>query len=128
MSFCKEASGGHCRKFADKDGERRGMKKNQSKTKWMLEGYMHRAHIESFPELAKESGIEYRNLMNRIKSPGQFRLYEIQALDEILKFEERDLMSLIKGEDNEQNEKIALYGWGDPVGVGDPAPLHTAEG
>lgn len=94
----------------------------------MLEGYMHRAHIESFPVLAKESGIEYRNLMNRIKSPGQFRLYEIQALDEILKFEERDLMSLIKGEDNEQNEKIALYGWGDPVGVGDPAPLHTAEG
>ena len=66
--------------------------------KWILRDYMNRARIESFRELASRCGLEYRTLMNHIADAGKFRLYEIEALDEVLKFEDKDLIKILREE------------------------------
>lgn len=64
--------------------------------KWLLKEYMTKQHIESFSELSRLTGIEYQTLMNHIKSPGQFRIFELKQLDSVLHFKDEDLVNLIR--------------------------------
>jgi len=66
--------------------------------KWLLKQYMAQAHIDSMEELAESTGIAKRTLYNRIDNPRSIRIYELVALDEVLHFEENDLVRLAKGE------------------------------
>ena len=65
--------------------------------KKLLLRYMIEADIRNFSELSRVSGIDYQTLNVRIKNPGTFRLYEIRQLDELLHFENEDLLVLIRG-------------------------------
>ena len=66
--------------------------------KWLLKKYMAIAHIETYKELSDRTGIQERTLRNHMKSPTSFRLFEIMALNDVLKFEDADLLMLIRGE------------------------------
>lgn len=65
--------------------------------KWLIRSYMCREHIESFSRLAELTGINKRTLFKRFDMPNTFRLYELKALDDVLKFSNEDLMALIRG-------------------------------
>lgn len=91
------------------------MKRKLSDTAWMIKEYMTAAHIISLKDLADDTGIEYRTLMNHINDPGKFRIFELRALDKVLKFRPEDLISLTRGENYEaRNKKIAYFG-GSPA-------------
>lgn len=66
--------------------------------KWLLKEYMARANINSFDELAKESGIKRATLFKRLKEPRTIKVYEIEALDSILHFSLEDLSRLARGQ------------------------------
>lgn len=66
--------------------------------RWILRDYMNKQHIESFRELSRRTGIEYRTLMNHISDVGNFRLFEITALNDVLKFTDEDLVRILKEE------------------------------
>lgn len=53
--------------------------------------------IDSFRDLAKETGIDYQTLLDHIARPELFRQWEIKVLDEVLKFSDEDLLKLIRG-------------------------------
>ena len=84
-------------------------KKKLTPTAWIFKKYMLQVQIESFVELARESGLEYRTMMNHIEEPGHFRIYELRALDEILHFDAADLIYLIKGGGHEESKAAALF-------------------
>ena len=65
--------------------------------KWLFKEYMVKAHIESFKELAKRTGIKERTLEKHIDNPGMFRLFELMALNEVLHFTNDDLLALVRG-------------------------------
>lgn len=83
------------------------MKKELSATAWMLKKYMTEAHINTFKDLAEETGIEYRTLMNHIENPKLFRILELRSLDEVLKIDPEDLIVLVKGGEYESKKKEA---------------------
>lgn len=85
------------------------MRRQQSPTAWMLKNYMNRIHMQSFTELAAETGIEYRNLMNRINNPAMFRVYEIRSLVEVLGLNDDDLNCLVRGGEYVTTEKITNF-------------------
>ena len=53
--------------------------------------------IDSFRDLAKETGIDYQTLLDHIARPELFRQWEIKVLDKVLKFSDEDLLKLIRG-------------------------------
>lgn len=65
--------------------------------KWLFLSYMNKVHIRSFRELSKETGIEYRTLLNHIEKPQCFRIFELVALDEVLRFSDEDMMRILRG-------------------------------
>ena len=100
--------------------ERKNMrKKKMSATSWMVKTYMTHAHIETFTDLAAETGIEYRTLMNRLDEVGMLRVYEIRQLDDVLHFSSKDLLALIKKGDGYE-QKV------NPVYIGNNAPELVA--
>ncbi len=70
----------------------------KSEFEWLIKRYMVKAHIRSLAELAKETGIQYRTLQNRILNPKLLRLFEIQALDCVLEFSDEDRIRIMRGE------------------------------
>jgi len=66
--------------------------------KKLLRRYMIEADIDSFTQLAKETGIDYQRLNRRMADPHSFTVFELVALDEVLHFENDDLILLIRGE------------------------------
>jgi len=54
--------------------------------------------IEDFKDLAKMTGIKYDTLLDHLKRPEMFRTFELKALNEVLEFEDSELLLLIKGE------------------------------
>ena len=66
--------------------------------KKLLRRYMIEADIDNFTQLAKETGIEYQRLNRRIADPHSFTVFELISLDEVLHFENDDLILLIRGE------------------------------
>lgn len=69
---------------------------------WLLKKYMAKVHIDSFSELSKVTGIKYRTLLNHIKDGSQWRLFELMALDEVLKFTDDDLLKIARGATDEE--------------------------
>jgi len=65
--------------------------------KKLLRRYMIEADIDSFAQLAKETGIDYQRLNRRIADPHSFTVFELIALDDVLHFSDEDLLILIKG-------------------------------
>ena len=66
--------------------------------KKLLRRYMIEADIDNFTQLAKETGIDYQRLNRRIADPHSFTVFELISLDEVLHFENDDLILLIRGE------------------------------
>ncbi len=79
--------------------------------KWLIKQYMATQHIESISELAKLSGLSRRLLYDRINDPTALKIYEINALDEVLHFSNEDLIFLLRGEKHElsSNNVRRLY-------------------
>ena len=65
--------------------------------KKLLRRYMIEADLDSFTQLAKETGIDYQRLNRRIADPHSFTVFELIALDDVLHFSDEDLLILIKG-------------------------------
>lgn len=66
--------------------------------KWLLEEYRTRNRIDSLKEIAERTGIDYQRLLKRIENPRSFKLFEIEALDELLHFTDEDLLKILRGE------------------------------
>ena len=69
----------------------------EERFKWIVKSYMCVSRIKSVKELAKMTGINYQTLKDRLNNPQNLRLFELQALDEILKFTDGDLTALVRG-------------------------------
>ena len=65
--------------------------------KKLLRRYMIEADIDSFTQLAKETGIDYQRLNRRIADPHSFTVLEIISLDDVLHFSDEDLLLLVRG-------------------------------
>lgn len=65
--------------------------------KWLFREYLTSNHIENLKTLAKMSGIKYQTLLARMNNPRNFKVFEIDALDNVLHFSPEDLASLVKG-------------------------------
>ena len=66
--------------------------------KWLFKEYMIRLHIEDFKALAKMCGIKYHTLLKHLEYPELFRLYEFQAINEVLHFKPEDLLKIFQNE------------------------------
>ena len=53
--------------------------------------------INSYEELSDRTGIALRTLVRRIDYPRQLKVYEIDALNEVLKFSTDDLLRIVRG-------------------------------
>jgi hypothetical protein len=60
--------------------------------KYLVERDMERG----LKQLSEETGIKYLRLQEHIKHPEQFRLFELQAIDDVLNFSVEDLAFLIR--------------------------------
>ncbi len=69
----------------------------EERFKWIVKSYMSINRISSVKELARRTGINYLTLQDRLKYPKNLRLFELQALDEVLKFTDSDLNALVRG-------------------------------
>ena len=65
---------------------------------WLLKKYMVKNQIRSFTDLAKATGIKRCRLYKRINEPKTILIFELEALDSVLHFEDEDLVKLIRGE------------------------------
>ena len=65
--------------------------------KKLLRRYMIEADIDSFTQLAKETGIDYQRLNRRLVDPHSFTVFELLALEKTLHLTDEDLLKLIKG-------------------------------
>lgn len=65
--------------------------------KKLLRRYMIEVDLDSFTQLAKETGIDYQRLNRRIADPHSFTVFELISLDDVLHFEDDDLLKLIRG-------------------------------
>lgn len=64
--------------------------------KKLLRRYMIEADIDSFTQLAKETGIDYQRLNRRMADPHSFTVFEIISLDDVLHFSDEDLLLLVR--------------------------------
>ena len=65
--------------------------------KKMLRLYMIEADINNFSELSRETGIDYQRLNKRIADPHSFTVFELISLNDVLHFDDEDLLKLIRG-------------------------------
>ena len=72
------------------------MNKQKNPIKKLLKRYMLDCDIDTFKDLAKDVGMDYQTLRDRLVRPELFRAYEIRALNETLHFSDEDLLNLIK--------------------------------
>lgn len=69
----------------------------EERFKWIVKRYMSINRISSVKELSRRTGINYLTLQDRLKYPKNLRLFELQALDDVLKFTDSDLNALVRG-------------------------------
>ena len=69
----------------------------KSGIKKLLKLYMIVHDIDSFRELAKETGIDYQRLRRRLDDPHSFTVFELLSLNETLHLTDEDLLKLIRG-------------------------------
>lgn len=65
--------------------------------KWIIKSYMCKQHIDSISDLAKRTGLTRRVLYDRINHPETMKVFELDALDEVLHFEDADLIQIVRG-------------------------------
>ena len=53
--------------------------------------------IDNLGELSRLTGMGYQTMRMKLKHPEQLRVYEIQALDEVLSFDDAELIRAIRG-------------------------------
>lgn len=54
-------------------------------------------HVENIKELSHLTGIKYQTLRSKIKRPEQLRLFELTAIDNVLHFENGEILQLTRG-------------------------------
>ena len=69
----------------------------KSGIKKLLKLYMIVHDIDSFRELAKETGIDYQRLRRRLDDPHSFTVFELLSLNDTLHLTDEDLLKLIRG-------------------------------
>lgn len=81
------------------DGNDRGliMVSTKLNIKKLLRRYMIEADIDNFTQLAKETGIDYQRLNRRMADPHSFTVFELIALNDVLHFEDEDLLKIVRG-------------------------------
>lgn len=47
-------------------------------------------------QLSEETGIKYLRLQEHLKDPGKLRLFEFWAIDEVLEFEDSDVIKIVR--------------------------------
>ena len=55
------------------------------------------AGIENYLELSKITGLGYQTMRTKLRKPQELRLYELKALDEVLKFDDSEKLNLLRG-------------------------------
>lgn len=73
------------------------MAKVKNPIKKLFKGYMVAYDIDNFRELSKVTGIDYQRLNRRIADPHSFTVFELISLDDVLHFNDEDLIKLIRG-------------------------------
>lgn len=73
------------------------MAKIKNPIKKLLRLYMIKYDIDSFRELAKETGINYQRLRRRLEDPQSLTVYELLAINDALQLTDEDFLKLIKG-------------------------------
>jgi len=72
------------------------MAKTKRPIEKLLLYYMIDSDINSFRELARETGIDYQRLRRRLEDPHSFTVYELLALDETLQLTDEDLLKILR--------------------------------
>jgi hypothetical protein len=73
------------------------MAKVKSPIKKLFKKYMIDADLDNFTDLARETGIDYQRLNRRMADPHSFTVFELIALNDVLHFEDEDLLKIIRG-------------------------------
>ena len=63
--------------------------------KWLFKEYMSRLRIDDFKALAKMCGIDYSTFKRRLQNPGNFRMFELSKINEVLHFTPEDIILII---------------------------------
>lgn len=66
--------------------------------KWLLKEYMALRKIDSLKQLSRDTGIKEGTLHLRIQKPTTLKVMELVALDNVLHFEDSDLLRLSRGQ------------------------------
>lgn len=64
--------------------------------KWIVKKRMGAKRIESLGELSQLTGLGYQTMRAHIKHPEQMRLFELQALNEVLDFDATEIIEIVK--------------------------------
>jgi hypothetical protein len=73
------------------------MAKVKSPIKKLFKKYMIDADLDNFTDLARETGIDYQRLNKRMADPHSFTVFELIALNDVLHFEDEDLLKIVRG-------------------------------
>lgn len=73
------------------------MAKTKSPIKKLFKKYMIDADLDNFTDLARETGIDYQRLNKRMADPHSFTVFELIALNDVLHFEDEDLLKIVRG-------------------------------
>jgi hypothetical protein len=73
------------------------MAKVKSPIKKLFKKYMIDADLDCFTDLARETGIDYQRLNKRMADPHSFTVFELIALNDVLHFEDEDLLKIVRG-------------------------------
>lgn len=66
-----------------------------AKVKKIFKLAMAEKEIETFKDLAKETGIDYHTLLDHLERPELFRAYELKAINEVLQFSSENLFTVV---------------------------------
>jgi hypothetical protein len=73
------------------------MAKVKSPIKKLFKKYMIDVDLDNFTDLARETGIDYQRLNKRMADPHSFTVFELIALNDVLHFEDEDLLKIVRG-------------------------------
>lgn len=72
------------------------MKGKTNEFKWLINQFKAQAHIESDPELSRQSGMKYRTFRERKANPAGLKMFELWAIADILNLSDEEILNLVK--------------------------------
>lgn len=65
--------------------------------KWIVKKRMLENHIENLLELSNITGLGYQTMRSHIDNPERLKIFELNALDDVLHFEDCEIVGVIRG-------------------------------